>query len=991
MKKRLVTICAMLLAAAEIWAAAPDAAGYLARGRELYDLGRWIDARHEFLRARSLISGNDKRLASETDYYLAMCSMELGEADAAARLLDYLDSYSGSVYRNDVRFALAAAACEREDFAEAERLFGEVDYKALSAGRRAQYDVRMGYISFLAGRYDEAVGYFDRVPLDSEYSDHATYYRSYIAYSRGDCESARRGFRVLENREPYARLVPYYLLQIEFDEGDYGYVVENGDALIEHASDSRRTELERIMAESWFHLENYPRTIEYMDRYVRGGGAMGRSENYILGYSLYRSARYAEAAAALRRVCGADDPLTCNASYHLADCLVRTGDKQGAMQAFAMACGDSSDARIAEDALFNYGKLQYELGGGAFNGAINVLSRYIAEYPSSERIPEARELLIAAYYNSRDYDAAYDAIRLQPDPDGDVKAALQKITYFRGLGSFGRGDYAAASRSFAESAAVGASPKYSALALFWQGETAYARGDYDTARKCYEAYLARAPRGEREYALANYNIGYCDFSRGDMASAGKNFNRFLTLHSARDDYRADALNRVGDVHYSARRFAEAVGSYESAAALNTPSSDYSRYRRAVVMGLQGRVAEKQKALRRIAEAGTGDYADDAAYELGRTYISQEQYREGAAALGDFVAKYPRSPYYAQALTDLGLACRNLGDDSRALGYYRRVVEAAPGSPQARDATQGIREIYVSRGEVDAWFDYAEKTGLEADTGRMARDSLTFASAQSLYRSGRTRQAAQALEGYVESFPKGYYLDDALFCLADCRLREKEDAKAVAALKRLTARSRSQYTVRALEQLSSMCFAAGEYPDAAAAYLALSGCADTEQARERALEGYVAASVKTGDDAAILGMADRVASMRDSGAAWRASQFARARILLSRGEKGSALAIYERLSAEPKTPEGAESAYRVIRAAYDAKQYDKAEKLVYAFSDSGSTHSYWLAEAFLTLGDIYAVRGDSFQARATYQSVADGYTPADDGIVAEAKARIAALK
>ena len=36
------------------------------------------------------------------------------------------------------------------------------------------------------------------------------------------------------------------------------------------------------------------------------------------------------------------------------------------------------------------------------------------------------------------------------------------------------------------------------------------------------------------------------------------------------------------------------------------------------------------------------------------------------------------------------------------------------------------------------------------------------------------------------------------------------------------------------------------------------------------------------------------------------------------------------------------------------------------------------------------QGDNFQARATYQSVADGYTPADDGIVDEAKARIAKL-
>ena len=33
----------------------------------------------------------------------------------------------------------------------------------------------------------------------------------------------------------------------------------------------------------------------------------------------------------------------------------------------------------------------------------------------------------------------------------------------------------------------------------------------------YNAYLKRAPRSEDEYAMALYNLGYCDFSRKDMA------------------------------------------------------------------------------------------------------------------------------------------------------------------------------------------------------------------------------------------------------------------------------------------------------------------------------------------------------------------------------------------------------------------------------------------------------------------------------------------
>lgn len=139
------------------------------------------------------------------------------------------------------------------------------------------------------------------------------------------------------------------------------------------------------------------------------------------------------------------------------------------MQAFAMASDEALDAAIAEDALFNYAKLQYELGGGAFNGAINMLTRYIDRYPSSPRAGEARTLLIAAYYNSRDYDAAYRAIRSMPSTDADIRAALQKITYFRALEAYGESDLQAAQRYLAESAAANVSPKYAALNDFWAG------------------------------------------------------------------------------------------------------------------------------------------------------------------------------------------------------------------------------------------------------------------------------------------------------------------------------------------------------------------------------------------------------------------------------------------------------------------------------------------------------------------------------------------
>ena len=139
------------------------------------------------------------------------------------------------------------------------------------------------------------------------------------------------------------------------------------------------------------------------------------------------------------------------------------------------------------------------------------------------------------------------------------------------------------------------------------------------------------------------------------------------------------------------------------------------------------------------------------------------------------------------------------------------------------------------------------------------------------------------------------------------------------------------------------------------------------------------------------MADDVEKMAEvNDVARRKSQYAKASVLSRQGKDSDAMKIYKRLSSEVKSAEGAEARFRVIEAEYKSKNYDKAEKMVYDFSDSKTPQNYWLAKAFILLGDIYMARGDGFQARATYQSVVDGYSPADDGIVDEAKGKIAKM-
>lgn len=156
-----------------------------------------------------------------------------------------------------------------------------------------------------------------------------------------------------------------------------------------------------------------------------------------------------------------------------------------------------------------------------------------------------------------------------------------------------------------------------------------------------------------------------------------------------------------------------------------------------------------------------------------------------------------------------------------------------------------------------------------------------------------------------------------------------------------------------------------------------------------MKGYVRATVAGGDGAKIAAMAADVCGHDDAGPRRSAKRSTRAGQLRAEGRRDEAVKLYRELAKDVRTKEGSEAAYYVIESTFGSGDMDKTEKEVFAFSER-EPQAYWLAKAFILLGDVYVKKGDNFQARATWQSVADGYSPADDGIVDEAKARIAKL-
>ena len=64
-------------------------------------------------------------------------------------------------------------------------------------------------------------------------------------------------------------------------------------------------------------------------------------------------------------------------------------------------------------------------------------------------------------------------------------------------------------------------------------------------------------------------------------------------------------------------------------------------------------------------------------------------------------------------------------------------------------------------------------------------------------------------------------------------------------------------------------------------------------------------------------------------------------------------------------------------------------MVYDFSGKAGGQNYWLAKAFIVLGDSFAEQDNLAQAKATFESVLNGYESqgADDDVLDNVRMRL----
>ncbi len=959
---------------------------------ELFQKGEFGAAQEYFQFVYENTTERQYDLYTNSYFYQGVCAAKLNNGNAAFLLNDFIRKFPIHSNVPDAHFYLARYYFFKKDYKSALEHFNEIDERGIKPADLAEYYFKKGYANLVKGDIDDARYLFREARKhEGPYQQKAVYYLAYVAYENGQYIAALEDFKTLVGEKEYAGTVPYYIAQIHFINREYDTVVATAPTLIEKTNKEARGDFNRIVALSYYNLNNYEQADRYFEAFLSSNeGQLTNSKNpltrddyYAIGFTKYRIQKYNEAVEYLAQTTKDTDALAQNAYYIIGDCQVKTGQLRLAARSFLEASKTNFTPVIQEDALYNYAKLQYQTSTGTYDNALAALEEYIQRYPHSSRSEEATSYLAKIYASTKNYKEAINSIEKIGTKSTEIRRAYQRCTHFYALQLYNNKQYKDACKVLDKSMMLLYQVDHDIQLsnLYWKAEALYRAEKYKDSYNAFKMYLKdNNVTKDENYTTALYSFGYATMkyaAETDRTSlykeAQETFEKYLAQNIEDDSYKADALARLGDCYFMQRKLQNAIGSYEKCEKLKSLNSDYALYQESKCYGYLNNNTKQVQLLEKFTQLyEKSTYIDKVEYELANIYHSQNQYALAINSYLSFIKKYPKSSYVREAYNKLAQAYLNSQETEKSIATFKKVIEHYPGSQEAKDALANLENIYTDLGKTGEFFDYIKSKG-NISISPERQDSITYKAAETKYIKGNCEVATNGFTEYLTKFPDGYFAANARFYRGECAYGRNSFDEALADYEYLINNYRTENNETAIRKAASILFNKNEFNRALTYFNDLLACSTNENNSSYAYNGIMRCAFELKNYQEALNGAKGYISSPNADPEYKDDA------LLIAGKSSYYLRDYRGTQkylaplAEKSTSDiSAEAAYYCALAEFTQGNLNECENEIGKILEANYSSSYWLASTFILYGDFYFAKGNYFQARHTYQSIVDNY-------------------
>lgn len=957
---------------------------------ELFEKEKYNAAKELFVKVMEDIRDDESLMRADAEYYAGVSSIELRHPDGDNRLRSFVENYPGHARVPVAYFHLGKLYYERKSYRRAAEAFTNVTVSELTRVQMEEYYFYAGYSWFETGDYARAKDAF-RILKDREgrFKVYATYYYAHVCYLDKDYDEALKHFDLIKEHRDFRPLIPYYYAQILYQQKRYSEMALLITPIIDQKSTRRIGTISRLIGDAFYKLNRYEEALGYMDIYLNESkGNISRIDAYQIGYVYYRTEEFRSAIDIFQKVTGPADTLSQNAYYHLADCYIKNGEPRFAMNAFLEAYKLGFDPEVTEDALYNYAKLSYGLAFNPYNQAIKAFEQFLGDYPESSKAANAQVLLVNLYISTKNYRSALASIEKVKDQNDNMRAAYQKVTWFRGIELFNDNNFTEAIEVFEKSLEYNFNRTTRALTYYWMGESWYRLQNWEKAKEYYNMFqVAPGAFDLPEFNISNYNIGYTWFKLREYDPALIAFRKFLLKPGKeRPDIVQDATIRAADCYFMKNDYTNATAYYQQAAEIKGRNPDYAIYQQALAYGAMGKFQTKATLLEDLVKNHlNSDYRDDALFELGNTYQIMDNQSRALTAFNKLLTEYPKNSFERSALLKTGLIYYHEGKEDIAMKNFDKVFKEHRGTDESKEALLLIRDIYTVTDRVDLFYEYVKGTSYVVTDA--LKDSLAYKPSEEHYLKGDCGKALPGFINYIKQFPDGVFIVDAHFYKAECELSVKKYDEALAGYNFVTSQHKTKYTEGALARAAEIHIMNDNCIDALENYIRLEQNADNRLYILQSRTGQMRCFDKLRQHTKAYGMAARIIREKlHQEEIITEAHLIRAKAAMALDSIIAAQTYFETVLRRTKNEMAAEAKYNLALIQYNMHNYDVAEKEIFELINDIPSYDYWIAKAFILLSDVYVKTDNTFQAKHTLTSIIENYDGEDLVIEARMKLR-----
>ncbi|WP_232834966.1 tetratricopeptide repeat protein [Pleomorphovibrio marinus] len=942
---------------------------------ELYEKEQFAASKISFERLEKAGLSENRRV--EADFYLAASALKLENPDGPVLLEKFVLENPFATLKNEAALTLGNHYFLERNYRKAIEAYQRTELENLYAEERAEMLFKTGYSFFQLKNYQQAIGFLEQAKrYRSSYLADSYYYAGYVYMQQKEDAKAIRDFKEAEKSREYAGKVPYMLASIYYRQEDFDDLIAYAPNILTRSGLEKREGIQLLLAEAYFEKRNHEQAAFYYDAYVKAKkGKLNREQQYKAGVAHYHVGKYSEATNFFKEVALENDRLGQVSSYYLGHSYVKLNNPQFASNSFSTAFKQDHDPQIKEEALFNYAKVNLERG--SFQDAVVALDTYLDNYPSGAHYKEAETLLSDALINTNNYLRAIEHMERMANMSERIKGAYQKVAFYQAMVYYRDQKYAQALQFLSKSQTYPIDKSLHVQAQYWKGETLAAEGKLQEAIKAYEGVINLKPSPQDPNLLkTHYGLGYAYFNTEQYVKAENQFKAYVDKRGNdrdREQY-ADALIRLGDVYYVQKKFDQSLAAFNRAINENNPATDYAYFRSGVIHNFENRNNEAIEQLNMVINGfKSSRYYEDALFQKAQINMEETNYREARQGFTLLIDNRADSPFLPYALEGRAVANYSLQEYGLAVEDYKAILDKHPNASNVDAAVVGLQESLTLQGRAGEFSNYLANYK-KSNPGSSSLQNLEFESAKNLFFNESYKQAIQAFENFVRSYPEVAQSSEAKFFIGDAHNRLEDKEKALPYFYEAEKAKDVGLRNRARQRIAQIEFEKGNYSKAIPYLRSSANNARNKVEEYEAFAGLMTSYQETSKYDSAIFYADKVRGLGDVtvDAAPRALLI-KAKAQIAKGDRQQAETTLRTLVEDFKTVQGAEGLYLLALSLHEKEQFSASNDLIFDLSQPFGPYDLWYGRQFILLAKNYLKLDETFQAKATLESVVENST------------------